>query len=980
MSNYNILKNKLLFKKYKVIEILGKGSFGWVFLGKNILDNSDVAIKAERRDAKNHLLELESNFLSILKGYGIPEIKSYGLSGRFCILVQELLGDNLSQIKLKLNKFTLKDIAMMAIQIIDRIEFVHSKNIIHRDIKPENFLIGYRNDSIIYIIDFGISKQYRSSRTGKHIRFSLTGKMFGTVRYVSYNASRGVEQSRRDDLESIGYMLICLFKGNLPWKGIKLKEDNAYKKYIEMLYLKKNIPPESLCCGLPSEFVDYVKYCKGLAFEQDPDYEYLRNLFRKILLDINQINDMKFSWSKNVAKNILKMNGKGKYINLTKRKESPHTRLYRAIQNSLNKDEKSIKRGNSQLSLEQTNILTDRNNERDNTNLSKDITYDSLLAQYNVNVSKFQDENKIFEIFSRKRKGKGSNLSLNKYNSNLYSWNKNLFDYKSTECNMKNYSRESFFEKNKNKNFGLGDKKYSLSNDNKNYIKIYKLSDIKKKVSKSQEIKRKISKQKLFSNNMNNEKKNAYKNNINICMNLKDMKSKNNSLDNNIKNCNNNFFEITKSRVVQKSSDNINQNLLNKFNSNENSFSFKNLNIEEYENKGKIDIEKYNFEKKSKIPKNNMINLNKCVKCQKLNENNAKKRTQINSDNINLNINYLNKNIKNDGRINIIINNNLRNSFRDIPNKIINIKKKKFNSENFLSKNSKNKNSLNKDKDDEIIENDYNSYQYINKIPKNKYNIKNIKLIQYNRKSNNLLNNYNNNYIYSSNIDILSKVKKIPNKMKIKILEYKPFYMQKIKSYNINHNSISQNNDLKGKNTSFKYSSFVRNDNSFLVGKIKNIKLQKSNEIKNNICNSYNKSINNISDNINIKNNGINEKKYFHSKNNLSNDIKYYNFKPNNIIYSYKNDLRNTKKFFPKFSIDFKNQKNEYDIEIKSEDQKTKRNNPSISNKKKKKGLNFNSNFVEDLKNINHIPKNINNMKMKKNKIIPPKCFNKFQI
>ena len=718
----------------------------------------------------------------------------------------------------------------------------------------------------------------------------------------------------------------------------------------------------------------YVKYCKGLAFEQDPDYEHRRNLFRKILLDINQINDMKFSWSKTIAKNILKMNGKGKYINLTKRKESPHTRLYRAIQNSLNKDEKSIKRGNSQLTLEQINILTDRNNEIDNTNLSKDITYNSLLAQYNVNVSKFQDENKIFKIFSRKGKGKVSILSLNKYNSNLFSWNNNLFDYKSTDCNMKNYSRESFIEKNKNKNFGLGEKKYCLSHDKKNNIKIYKLSDNKKKVSKSQEIKSKLSKQKLFSNN---EKKNSYKNNINICMNLKEMKNKNNSLDNYKKYNNNNFFEITKSRVVQKSSDNINQNLLNKFNSNENSFSFKNLNIEEYENKGKIDIEKYNFEKKTKIPKNNIINLNKYIKYQNLNENNAKKRTQINSDNINLNINYLNKNIKNDGRINIIINNNLRNSFRNIPNKIINMNKKKFNSENFLSKNSKNKNSLNKYKADDIIENDYNSYQYINKIPKNKYNIKNIKLIQYNKQSNNL---YNNNYIYSSNNDILSnKVKKIPNKMKMRIMEYKPFYIQKIKSCDINHNSVRQNNDLKGKNTSFKYSSFVQNDNSFIVGKMKIIKLQKSNEIKNNICNSNNKSINNIiSDNINIKNNEIKGKKYFHRKNNLSNDIKSYNFIPNNIIYSYKNDLRNTKNFFPKFSMDFKNQKNEYDIEIKSEDQRAKRNNPCISNKKKKKGLNFNSYFVEDL-NINHMPKNINNMKMKKN-IIPPKCFNKFQI
>ena len=102
---------------------------------------------------------------------------------------------------------------MVAIQAIDRIEFIHSKYVIHRDIKPENFLLGKDNKSIIYLIDFGMARKYKSSRTGKHLKYSLTGKLFGTFRYLSYNASRGVEQSRRDDLESIGYMLVFLRNG-----------------------------------------------------------------------------------------------------------------------------------------------------------------------------------------------------------------------------------------------------------------------------------------------------------------------------------------------------------------------------------------------------------------------------------------------------------------------------------------------------------------------------------------------------------------------------------------------------------------------------------------------------------------------------------------------------------------------------------------------------------------------------------------------
>ena len=93
--SYNSLTNKIFFKKYKLIKILGIGSFGCVFQGKNIIDQTDIAINVEKKNSKSHLLEVESNFLHILRGYGIPDIKSYGISGKYYVLVEELLGPNL---------------------------------------------------------------------------------------------------------------------------------------------------------------------------------------------------------------------------------------------------------------------------------------------------------------------------------------------------------------------------------------------------------------------------------------------------------------------------------------------------------------------------------------------------------------------------------------------------------------------------------------------------------------------------------------------------------------------------------------------------------------------------------------------------------------------------------------------------------------------------------------------------------------------
>ena len=186
---------------------------------------------------------------------------------------------------------------MVGIQIIDRLEFIHNKNIIHRDIKPDNFVIGIENKShIVYVLDFGLSKKFRSSRTHQHIKYTVNKKLTGTARYASINALKGCEQSRRDDLEAIGYVLMYFLRGSLPWQGLHVhKGEDRYKKILQK---KRSTSAEELCKGFPKEFVDYINYTRNLEFESDPDYNYLRNLLVNVLQHENCKFDFWYDWVK----------------------------------------------------------------------------------------------------------------------------------------------------------------------------------------------------------------------------------------------------------------------------------------------------------------------------------------------------------------------------------------------------------------------------------------------------------------------------------------------------------------------------------------------------------------------------------------------------------------------------------------------------------------------------------------------------------
>ena len=247
-------------------------------------------------------LEKEAYYQFLLKGTGIPKVLSFGRSGNNYILVETLLGKTIAKL-FELNKnpqSKMKDMCMAAIQIIDRIKFIHSKNIIHQDIKPEIFLVGNPNTSLIYIIDFRFSKKYRSSRTNKHIKFAINKVFKGSFNFSSINSMKGIETTRRDDLESIGYMLIYLIKGKLPWSHYLNK---VIGERFKMIYnIKRNMSNEVLCKGLPNEMLEYMNYVKSLKFDEEPNYNELKKLFISILDNMNEKYDLNFSWSKKKVK------------------------------------------------------------------------------------------------------------------------------------------------------------------------------------------------------------------------------------------------------------------------------------------------------------------------------------------------------------------------------------------------------------------------------------------------------------------------------------------------------------------------------------------------------------------------------------------------------------------------------------------------------------------------------------------------------
>ena len=466
MATKITISKQLIFGKFKLLKEIGEGSFGKVYSGINIKTQDPVAIKLEPKSLPLNFLKSEAFYLFMLKGVGIPKLKAFGMYKKYNVLVENLLGDSLYTLLRKYkNKLPLKDSLMIAIQIIERLEYLHSKYLIHRDIKPANLLIGNNDPYIIYLIDYGLCKKNRSNRTGKHVKFSIRKYYNGTSTFASLNAFKGIEVSRRDDFESTAYTLIYLMQGFLPWDSVKGK--TKYERFKKIFEMKLSFKPEELCKNLPKEIEIFLSYIKNLDFEQEPDYKYCCSLFNNALIRIGFSNDLIFSWIKDpeMKKRLSYMKDKtNTNIGPKKRRSSPQIRLFNSLLNSfeLKKSNQSLKvfdsLNNSKESDFMVNSVGSKINQTSNEILKYKFKKDNILTNKTniiTNPKHTRHKNYIricLESSSNMNNSIEKNQSANTISNIEQSYTHN--GWKKTKKNIElpiNYSNTNYISRNKKK-------------------------------------------------------------------------------------------------------------------------------------------------------------------------------------------------------------------------------------------------------------------------------------------------------------------------------------------------------------------------------------------------------------------------------------------------------------------------------------------------------------------------------------------------
>ena len=363
--------NRVFFKKYHCIRKLGEGSFGRIYEG--VYNSEHFALKFEDIESNSNLLESEASIMNYLKGPNIPNIRSFGKSGNYNVLIMQLMGKSLEDLINIKKTFPIKTVCLIGYQMMNVLEYIHNKHVVHRDLKPDNFVMGLNDLSkYLYLLDFGLAKKYRSSVTLKQYPLINKKKLTGTARYASINALRGYEQSRRDDLESAGYVLMYFLRGSLPWQGIPGKnKDERYKKILQK---KIDTSAEELCQDFPEEFEKYVEYTRNLEYEEEPDYDKLRDYFIRVLEKKGEEFDYIYVWSTEEEKRLRRKEYLEEKQNMKEKRKTSRTNSVTYMQTKVDN---------------MTNILnTDINNNEEKTKRK------SKKEKTNV-TGKYKDNNKL---------------------------------------------------------------------------------------------------------------------------------------------------------------------------------------------------------------------------------------------------------------------------------------------------------------------------------------------------------------------------------------------------------------------------------------------------------------------------------------------------------------------------------------------------------------------------------------------------------
>ena len=344
-NNINIIKNEKIFESPKKEKLnqkeygnyicntenqIGSGSFGEVLYGKHKYKSLEVAVKIINSETSAETIKKEINITKKFQNeIGFPRIYDTFIYEKKNIIIESLLGPSLDKLFKYCGRiFPLKTVCLIGKEMVKRLETMHEKGILHRDLKPNNLTWGNYNSSYnisnkncdnnskldintIYLIDFGLScSYYEHELSTRHYKLKDNLNFVGTLRYASLNSHKGIRQGRRDDLESMLYILIYFLKGKLPWQDIKAKQKEERHKII--FQIKSKISIDSLCKDIPEEFANLLKYVKSLQFEEKPSYckfyAYFHNLITKLNNENIQENIFNFIWEKMLVDNMNKYN------------------------------------------------------------------------------------------------------------------------------------------------------------------------------------------------------------------------------------------------------------------------------------------------------------------------------------------------------------------------------------------------------------------------------------------------------------------------------------------------------------------------------------------------------------------------------------------------------------------------------------------------------------------------------------------------